>query len=156
MYRCIIQYHKSVFTNLKGEGIKKFDNFLRSNTVGCGKTFVIILAVNHPKYIEPCSSSWCNVYILIRKLPTVGNIPFGANVAFVSIIQVNLPKKDLFLSEEQHDNAYENNDSFHYKTHSPTLHTVLALILISLFFPGLSYYTGNIDLMQRSSVFDIN
>jgi len=64
MNRCIIQHHKGILTHLKGERIKKFDNFIRSNTVGCRKTFVIIFAVNHTKYIHSCTVSRCNVYIL--------------------------------------------------------------------------------------------
>ena len=89
MNRCIIQHHKGILTHLKGERIKKFDNFIRSNTVGCRKTFVIIFAVNHTKYIHSCTVSRCNVYILTGKLPTVGNIPFGANMTFVGVIQIN-------------------------------------------------------------------
>ena len=30
MYRCVIQYRKGVFAHLKGELIKKLDNFVRS------------------------------------------------------------------------------------------------------------------------------
>ena len=89
MNRCIIQHHKGILTHLKGERIKKFDNFIRSNTVGCRKTFVIIFAVNHTKYIHSCTVLRCNVYILTGKLPTVGNIPFGTNMTFVGVIQIN-------------------------------------------------------------------
>ncbi len=39
MNRCIIQHYKGVFTHLKGEDLKKIDNFVRSNTASCGKTF---------------------------------------------------------------------------------------------------------------------
>ncbi len=56
MNRCIIQHHKGVLTHLKGKRIKKFDNFVRSNTIGRCKTLVIIFAVNHTKYIHSCTS----------------------------------------------------------------------------------------------------
>ena len=89
MNRCIIQHHKGVLTHLKGKRIKKCDNFFRSNTIGRCKTLIIILPINHTEYIHSCTSPRCNVYILTRKLPTVGNIPFAAYAAFVGIIKIN-------------------------------------------------------------------
>ena len=132
MNRCIIQHHKGILTHLKGERIKEFDNFIRSNTVGCRKTFVIIFAVNHTKYIHSCTVSRCNVYILTGKLPTVGNIPFGANVTFVGVIQINTTfsllcfkfLQLLILVLIQLRRGF-----------SPWAFSYLALILISLFFP---------------------
>lgn len=97
MNRCIIQHHKGVFTHLKGESIKKFDNLVRVNTLGSCKTLVIILAVNHTKYVQSCASLGCNAYILPRQLPTVGNVPFGTNVTFICIVEVNTSLTLLFL-----------------------------------------------------------
>lgn len=86
---CIIKYNKGVLTHLKRESIEEINNLVCGDILGSCKTLIIIPAVNHTKDVQSCASLGCNAYILSGKLPTIRNVPFGANVAFIGIVEGN-------------------------------------------------------------------
>ena len=91
MNRSIVEHHNRVFDYTQGECIEEIHNLVSIDTFGGGKSFILVLSVNHSEDVEPCASLRCNTHILPRQLPTVGNISFGTDMALIGIVQGNTP-----------------------------------------------------------------
>jgi hypothetical protein len=89
MNRSIVKHHKRVFEHTQGKCIEEIHNLVGIDTFGGGKSIILVVSVNHSEDVEPCASLRCNAYILPRQLPAVRNIPFGADMALISIVQGN-------------------------------------------------------------------
>lgn len=85
----IVQYNKCVLTDAKGENIEKASNFICGDTFISGKSLIMVLTIYHSENIEPCDSLGWNAYLLPWQLPAIWNVSFGANMAFISIVEGN-------------------------------------------------------------------
>ncbi len=88
--RCIIKNNKCIFLNLEREPIQKIYDFLCIDALRGAEPLVSVITVYHSKDIESMCLQGRDIDILIMKLPSVGNIPFGTNMAFIGKVKIDL------------------------------------------------------------------
>ena len=89
MDACIVKDNKSVFTDSERKSVNKIGNLVGGHVLSCGESFIPIVAVNHAENVESQTSFRWDIDILTAELPSVWHISFGADVAFISIINVD-------------------------------------------------------------------
>lgn len=85
----IVKDNKSVLADTKRKPVKKIGDFIGRHIIGSGESFIPIVAVYHAENIESQTSFGWNIDILTAELPSVWHISLGADVAFISIIEVD-------------------------------------------------------------------
>ena len=85
----IVKDNESVLADTERKSVKKVGNPVSGHILSCGESFIPIVAVYHAENIESQTSFRWNIDILTAELPSVWHISLGANVAFISIIEVN-------------------------------------------------------------------
>jgi hypothetical protein len=88
---CIVKYNKRVLMHTKRECIEKTDNLVCGDILRSGKTFIVIIAVNHSENIEPCDSLGRDTHIFSGQLPAVGDVSLGTDVALICIVEGDTP-----------------------------------------------------------------
>lgn len=71
------------------KSVKGVGNLVSGHIISCGESFIPIVAVYHAENVESQTSFRWNIDILTAELPSVWHISFGADVAFISIINVD-------------------------------------------------------------------
>lgn len=87
MHRGVVKDDKCIHFQVERYFIKKTYHFIGCHLLECGKTFIAVVAINHPKDIEACNSLGWDVNILPSQLPAVGDISFCTSMALVSIVE---------------------------------------------------------------------
>lgn len=90
MDRGIIEYNKCIFFNLERESIEKINDFICIYTFCRAETIISVIAVYHSEDVKSVCLQGRNIYIFVMKLPSVRNISFGVDMAFVSKIKIDL------------------------------------------------------------------
>lgn len=90
MYGSIVhdQHRRSGYGH--GEPIHEFNEFVGIYGFRCGKSVIIAIAVNHSEYVEPSILKRGYDAFLSRKNPAIRNISFRANMAFVSVVKIDM------------------------------------------------------------------
>ena len=86
---CIVKDNKSVFTDTERKSVKEVGNLVSSHIISCGEPFISIVVVDHSENVESQTSFRWNIDILTAELPSVWHISLSADVAFISIINVD-------------------------------------------------------------------
>ena len=89
MDACIVKDNKSVFTDSERKSVNKIGNLVGGHVLSCGESFIPIVAVNHAENVESQTSFRWDIDILTAELPSVWHISLGADVAFISIVEVD-------------------------------------------------------------------
>ena len=89
VYSSIIKYDKRLLMYTHGECIQKADHLVCGDTFRSSEALIVVLAVNHPEDVKSCGSLGYDAYLLSGQLPTVGDIPFSANMALIRIVEGN-------------------------------------------------------------------
>lgn len=84
----IVKDNKSVLSDTKRKQVKEIGDFIRRHILGSGESFISVVAVYHAENVEPQSPFGRDIDILAAELPSVWHISLGADVAFISIIEV--------------------------------------------------------------------
>lgn len=85
----IVKHHECILADTHRQSVKKVCDFICRHVFRCGETIVSVVAVNHAEDIEPEASFRWNMYILSTELPAIRHITFRADVALVSVVEVN-------------------------------------------------------------------
>ena len=85
----VIQNDHSLLADAKREVLHKFDEPVGVYVLLGGETMIDTIAVNHSEDIESSAFIYGHTEILIFKFPCIRHIPFGAYMAFITVIQVN-------------------------------------------------------------------
>lgn len=91
----IVKHNKCILADIQRQSVKEICDFVGSHILRCGEAVIPVVPVNHAEEIESESSFRRNMHILIAELPAIGHISFGADMAFISVIEVNEPGKCL-------------------------------------------------------------
>ena len=88
--RCIVKNNKCIFLNLEREPIQKIYDFICIDAFSGAESIVSVVTVYHSEDIEPMCLQGRDMNILITKLPSVGNIPFGTDMTFIGKEKIDL------------------------------------------------------------------
>lgn len=97
VYACIVKHHKCILVDTHRQSIQKVCDFLSRHVLRCGEPIISVVPVDHAEDIEPEASLRRNIYILSTELPAIRHITFCANMAFISIVDVNNTGSCLFF-----------------------------------------------------------
>lgn len=89
VYTGIVKNNKCVFLNLERECIKKLNNLVRNNAFRRTESVVSIISVYHSEDVDSVCFQRRDIDILVTELPPVGDIPFGADMAFISKVKID-------------------------------------------------------------------
>ena len=89
MYARIVKHHKCFLVDTHRQSVKKVCNLFSRHVLHRGKTLIAIVAVNHAEEIEPDTSFRRDIHILSAELPAIRNITFRADMAFISVVEIN-------------------------------------------------------------------
>lgn len=85
----IVKDNKSVLADTKRKQVKEIGDFICRHILGGGKSLIPIIAVYHAENVESQTSFGGDIDILTAELPSVWHISLGADVAFISIVEVD-------------------------------------------------------------------
>lgn len=85
----IVKHHECILVDAQRKSVKEICYSVSGHVLCCGETLIAVVPVNHTKEIESESSLGRDMYILITELPAIGHIAFGADMAFIPVIEVN-------------------------------------------------------------------
>lgn len=85
---CIVKDDKRVLAYTERKPVKEVCDFVGGHFLGCRESFISVIAVYHAENIESQTSFGWNINLLTAELPSVWHIFLGADVAFISIIEV--------------------------------------------------------------------
>lgn len=85
----IVKDHTSILAYTKRKPVKEIGDFIGRHILDSGESFISVVAVYHAENVEPQSPFGRNIDILAAELPSVWHISLGADVAFISIIEVD-------------------------------------------------------------------
>ena len=85
----VVQYHNSLFGYTEREVFHKFYKSVGIDTFLGGEAVINTVAVYHAEDVEPSAFVYGNAKLFVFEFPRIWYIAFRANVAFVTIIQVN-------------------------------------------------------------------
>ncbi len=83
----IVKDYESVHLQIERNLVKETEDFVCRHLLECGESLVTVVTVNHSKYVEARNPLGRNIDILPSQLPTVRDVTFSANVAFICIIE---------------------------------------------------------------------
>ena len=86
---CIVKDNESIPAETERKPVKEIGNLICRHILGSGKSLIPIIAVYHAENIEPQPSFGGDIDILTAELPSVWHISLGADVAFISIVEVD-------------------------------------------------------------------
>lgn len=86
---CIVKDDKRVLAYTERKPVKEVCDFVGGHILGCRESFISVIAVYHAENIEPQTSFGWNINLLTAEQPSVWHISLGADVAFISIIEVD-------------------------------------------------------------------
>ena len=95
MYTCLVKDNKCLSVELERESVEEINNFLCIDRIAGAESFKAVIPVNHAKDVEPFGFFDRNVNVFSGKLPPIRAIAFlrhlslGADVAFISIVEVD-------------------------------------------------------------------
>lgn len=89
VYAGIVEHNKGLFVDPEGILFEKINDLLGINRLIRTETLEAVVAVNHSKDIEPFGSFRWYIYIFSRKLPSVRDVAFGADMRFISIEEID-------------------------------------------------------------------
>lgn len=85
----IVENYESVLADTERKPVKEIGDFISRHILGSGESFISVVAVYHAENVEPQSPFGWDIDILAAELPSVWHISLGADVAFISIIEVD-------------------------------------------------------------------
>lgn len=85
----IVKDYTSILADTERKPVKEIGDFISRHILGSGKSLIPIIAVYHAENIEPQPSFGGDIDILTAELPSIWHISLGADVAFISIIEVD-------------------------------------------------------------------
>lgn len=85
----IVKDNESIPAETERKPVKEIGNLICRHILGSGKSLIPIIAVYHAENIEPQTSFGGDIDILTAELPSVWHISLGADVAFISIVEVD-------------------------------------------------------------------
>ncbi len=97
VYTRIVKHHKCILLNTQRQPVKKISYLVSRHIFRCRETMIPVVSVDHAEKIESEASFRRDVHILVAELPAIRHITFGADMAFVSVIEVNESGKCPFL-----------------------------------------------------------
>lgn len=86
---CIVKYDKRVLSDTERKPVKEFGDLVGGHVLDCRESFIPIVAVYHTENIESQSPFGWYIDILTAELPSVWHISLGADMAFISIVEVD-------------------------------------------------------------------
>ena len=86
---CIVKNYESILTDTERKPVNEVCDFICRHILGSGKSFIPIIAVYHAENVESQTSFGRDIDILTAELPSVWHISLGADVAFISIVEVD-------------------------------------------------------------------
>lgn len=86
---CIVKDDKRVLAYTERKPVKEVCDFVGGHILGSRESFISVIAVYHAENIEPQTSFGWNINLLTAEQPSVWHISLGADVAFISIIEVD-------------------------------------------------------------------
>ena len=92
-----IQNDHSLLVYTKREVLHKFDEPIGVYVLTGSETLIDTIVVNHSEEIESSAFTYGHTEILIFEFPCIRHIPFGAYMAFITVIQVNAPRLPLMF-----------------------------------------------------------
>lgn len=85
----IVKYDKRVLADTERKPVKEVGDLVGGHVFGCRESFIPIVAVYHSENVESQSPFGWDIDTLTAELPSVWHISLGADVAFISIIEVD-------------------------------------------------------------------
>ena len=85
----IVKDNESVLADTERKPVKEVGDLVGCHVLGSRESLIPIIAVYHAENVEPQSPFGRDIDILAAKLPSVWHISLGADVAFISIIEVD-------------------------------------------------------------------
>lgn len=85
----IVKYDKRVLADTERKPVKEVGDLVGGHVFGCRESFIPIVAVYHSENVESQSPFGWDTDTLTAELPSVWHISLGADVAFISIIEVD-------------------------------------------------------------------
>ena len=88
VYPGVVKNQKRIFGYPHGQAIEIIRHFIHRDAFVCGKTFIVVVPVNHPEDVEPVSPLGRAADFLPTELPAIRHISLGADMALISVIIV--------------------------------------------------------------------
>lgn len=85
----IVKDNESVLADTERKPVKEVGDLVGGHVLGSRESLIPIISVYHAENVEPQASFGWNIDILAAELPSVWHISLGADVAFISIIEVD-------------------------------------------------------------------
>ena len=89
VYVGIVKHHECILMDTHRQPVKKVGDSFCRHILRCGEALITVVAVNHAEDIESEASFRWNINVLSTELPAIGHIAFRADVAFISVVEVN-------------------------------------------------------------------
>ena len=89
VYAGIVRHHECILMDMHRQPVKKIGDSFRRHILRCGEALITVVAVNHAEDIESEASFRWNINVLCTELPAVWHIAFRADMAFISVVEVN-------------------------------------------------------------------
>ena len=85
----IVKDKECVLADTERKTVKEVDDLVGSHVFGCRESFIPIVAVYHAENVESQSPFGWDIDILTAELPSIWHISLRADVAFISIIELD-------------------------------------------------------------------
>ena len=85
----IVKDYTGILADTKRKPVKEIGDFVCRHILGSGESFISVVAVYHAENVEPQFPFGGDINILAAELPSAWHIFLSADVAFISIIEVN-------------------------------------------------------------------
>ena len=89
---CVVKHDDNVPCLLsERHPVKEVRHLVGGHALTRGETFVFVVSRCHAENVEPCNLLGRDKDVLVPELPPVGHVSFGADVAFIGVVEVYLP-----------------------------------------------------------------
>lgn len=89
VYARIVKHHKCILSCTQRQSIKEVCDSFSRHILRCGESLISVVTVYHAEYIESEASFRRYTHILSTKLPAIRHITFRADMAFISVVEIN-------------------------------------------------------------------
>ena len=89
VYARIVKHHKCIPADTQRQPVKKVRGFFSRHVLRCGEALISVVTVNHAEDIEPKPPFRRDIHILSTELPAIRHITFRADMAFISVVEIN-------------------------------------------------------------------
>lgn len=88
VYRSIVKHDDRFLLDCEREPVKKVNHLRGADIVLCGESVINIVTADHTEDIQTRCFLGGYMHVLSLELPCIGDVPLGADMALVTIIQV--------------------------------------------------------------------